>query len=201
MIFFAGIITQLVATDEKLLLLLNRWHTPFLDQLMWMVSDKWVWVPLYVLLAGLIVRRYSWKCGLLCLLIVVLAVAATDQTCASLLRPLVERLRPSNPNNSISTAIHIINGYRGGRFGFPSCHAANSCALAVFVSCCFRRMDVTLFMLVWAVVVAYSRIYLGVHYPGDIVAGMMIGGLYGSLFYGIYCKILLFQKRDINNER
>lgn len=181
--------------DEKLLLLLNRWHTPFFDQLMWMVSDKWVWVPLYVLLAGLIVRRYSWKGGLLCLLMIALAVAATDQTCASLLRPLVGRLRPSNPDNPISTAIHLVNGYRGGRFGFPSCHAANSFTLAVFVSCCFRRRRVTLSMLAWAMVVAYSRIYLGVHYPGDVATGMVAGCLYGAVFYGIYRKTLVFQKR------
>lgn len=181
--------------DEKLLLLLNRWHTPFFDQLMWMVSDKWVWVPLYVLLAGLIVRRYSWKGGLLCLLMIALAVAATDQTCASLLRPLVGRLRPSNPDNPISTAIHLVNGYRGGRFGFPSCHAANSFTLAVFVSCCFRRRRVTLSMLAWAMVVAYSRIYLGVHYPGDVATGMVVGCLYGAVFYGIYRKTLVFQKR------
>ena len=193
--FLAGIITQFAAMDEKLLLLLNRWHTPFFDQLMWMVSDKWVWVPLYVLLAGLIVRRYSWKGGLLCLLMIALAVAATDQTCASLLRPLVGRLRPSNPDNPISTAIHLVNGYRGGRFGFPSCHAANSFTLAVFVSCCFRRRRVTLSMLAWAMVVAYSRIYLGVHYPGDVATGMVAGCLYGAVFYGIYRKTLVFQKR------
>lgn len=199
--FLVEIIKQLAAMDERLLLLLNRQHTPFLDQLMWIVSDKWVWVPFYVLLTGLIMRRYSWKYGTLCLLAIALAVVVTDQTCASFLRPLVERLRPSNPDNPISTAIHIVNSYRGGRFGFPSCHAANSCVLAAFVSCCLRRRGVTLFMLAWAMMVSYSRIYLGVHYPGDVVAGMVIGYLYGILFYGIYRKTLLFQKRDGNDEQ
>ncbi len=189
-------ISQLDAVDEKLLLLLNGAHAPFLDSFMWSVSDKWIWLPLYALLAYFIVHRYSWRHGLLCLLMIALTIAAVDQSCASLLRPALERLRPSNPDNPVSAFIHIVNDYRGGRFGFPSCHAANSFALATFVSLCYRRRGITILMMLWAAVIAYSRIYLGVHYPGDILVGMLIGCLYASLFYSIYRYISVSQHHE-----
>lgn len=181
--FLFETVTQLSAADEYLLLLLNGVHSPFFDGVMWMVSGKWTWVPLYAFLAYAMVRRHSWKRGVLCLLMIVLTIAATDQTCASLLRPALERLRPSNTDNPVSSFIHIVNGYRGGRYGFPSCHAANSFALAVFVSLSLRRKCVTMALLSWAALVAYSRIYLGVHYPGDVLAGILVGCLYAMFFY------------------
>lgn len=80
--------------------------------------------------------------------------------------------------------MHIVNGYRGGRYGFPSCHAANTFALAVFLSFHFRRKPMTLLMFSWSLLVSLSRIYLGVHYPDDVLGGMLVGGLYALLFWG-----------------
>lgn len=180
------IICRLSAFDEELLLLINGLHTPILDSFMWFVSDKWVWIPFYVLLACFVVRHYSWHHGFLCLLMIAATIAATDQTCASFLRPLLARLRPSNPDNPISSLIHIVNNYHGGRFGFPSCHAANSFALAAFLSLCFRNKYITISMAIWTTLLVYSRLYLGVHYPSDILGGMAVGGFYALTFYGVF---------------
>ena len=184
--FFSETVSQFSAIDEKLLLLLNGLHTPFFDKLMWTISDKYIWIPLYTLLAFLIIRHYSWKRGLFCIFMIILAITVTDQTCASFLRPVLERLRPSNPENPISVLIHTVYDYQGGLYGFPSCHAANSFALSAFISLCFRRRYVTLPMFSWATLVAYSRIYLGVHYPGDVLGGIFIGSLYALFFFWIY---------------
>lgn len=187
--YISGLIAQLDAADAQLLLWLNSPHTPMLDQLMWIASDKWVWIPFYILLAYIIVRHAGWRRGTLCLVFIGLAVAATDQTCAAILRPMVHRLRPSTPDNPLSCMVHIVNGYRGGQYGFPSCHAANSFLLAISVSLYLRRRLVWIFMLAWAALVSYSRIYLGVHYPGDILCGMAVGMTYGVLFHVAQSRI------------
>lgn len=95
--------------------------------------------------------------------------------CATLIRPEVCRLRPSNPSNPLSEMVHIVGGYRGGSYGFPSCHAANSFALASFLTLLFANRKLSLFIFAWAVLNSYSRLYLGVHYPGDLLVGAIIG--------------------------
>lgn len=97
------------------------------------------------------------------------------QVCATLIRPEVCRLRPSNPANPLSEMVHIVGGYRGGSYGFPSCHAANSFALASFLILLFANRKLSLFIFAWAVLNSYSRVYLGVHYPGDLLVGAIIG--------------------------
>ena len=96
-------------------------------------------------------------------------------SCATLIRPEVCRLRPSNPENPLSEMVHIVGGYRGGSYGFPSCHAANSFALASFLTLLFANRKLSLFIFAWAVLNSYSRVYLGVHYPGDLLVGAIIG--------------------------
>ena len=134
---------------------------------------------------------------------IALTITYADQVCATLIRPLVERMRPSNPNNPISEFVHIVNGKRGGRYGFPSCHAANSFALAFFLMFLFKNRFLTLFILFWAALNSYSRIYIGVHYPGDLAMGMLVGFSGALLLYALfrYClrvpKIAGFLKYDI----
>lgn len=178
-----GTITWIQDLDESLLLFINGMHNPLLDQIMWTASEKWVWIPFYLLLAYLIFKRDTRRNGAICLLLIMLLITITDQTCGSLIRPMAERLRPSNPANPISALIHIVNGYHGGRYGFPSCHAANSFALSVFLSLYFKRKAITTVMLAYAMLVSYSRIYLGVHYPGDVLGGMAVGSTYAYLLY------------------
>lgn len=109
------------------------------------------------------------------LVCVALAITIADQVCATLIRPEVCRLRPSNPENPLSEMVHIVGGYRGGSYGFPSCHAANSFALASFLTLLFANRKLSLFIFAWAVLNSYSRVYLGVHYPGDLLVGAIIG--------------------------
>lgn len=180
---FIAILNQM---DESLLLWLNSLNTPSLDPVMWLLSDRWVWIPFYMVLTYIVMRRYTWRHGLLCLTLVALLITLSDQTCATVIRPLVMRLRPTTPDNPISHIVHTVNNYHGGRYGFPSCHAANTFALAVFLSLYLRRTGMTILLVTWATVVSYSRIYLGVHYPGDILCGLCIGSFYALCLHGVY---------------
>lgn len=169
--------------DRGLLLLINGHHAPMLDSLMWTVSGRLTWLPLYLLLAFMLFRREGLRRGLMAAVMIAVMIVAVDQLCASVIRPLVCRLRPSNPDNPVSALVTVVNGYRGGRYGFPSCHAANTFALAVFLSLVFRNRRITLCLVTWSLLVDLSRVYLGVHYPGDILGGCVIGALIAVVCY------------------
>lgn len=193
--FFKEFILWLSDIDARLLLIVNGAHSPFFDSVMWCISGRWIWVPFYAVLAYLLFRRMSWKRASICLVTIGLIILAADQTCATLIRPEIGRLRPANLNNPLSSFVHVVNGYRGGRYGFPSCHAANTFALAVFMSLVIRHKWFTVMMFSWAFVVSYSRIYLGVHYFGDLFCGATIGSLFAVLFY--YLQNYLFKRLNI----
>lgn len=193
--FFKEFILWLSDIDARLLLIVNGAHSPFFDSVMWCISGRWIWVPFYAVLAYLLFRRMSWKRASICLVTIGLIILAADQTCATLIRPEIGRLRPANLNNPLSSFVHVVNGYRGGRYGFPSCHAANTFALAVFMSLVIRHKWFTVMMFSWAFVVSYSRMYLGVHYFGDLFCGATIGSLFSVLFY--YLQNYLFKRLNI----
>ena len=193
--FFKEFILWLSDIDARLLLIVNGAHSPFFDSVMWCISGRWVWVPFYAVLAYMLFRRMSWKRASICLVTIGLIILAADQTCATLIRPEIGRLRPANLNNPLSSFVHVVNGYRGGRYGFPSCHAANTFALAVFMSLVIRHKWFTVMMFSWAFIVSYSRMYLGVHYFGDLFCGATIGSLFAVLFY--YLQNYLFKRLNI----
>lgn len=193
--FFKEFILWLSDIDARLLLIVNGAHSPFFDSVMWCISGRWIWVPFYAVLAYLLFRRMSWKRASICLVTIGLIILAADQTCATLIRPEIGRVRPANLNNPLSSFVHVVNGYRGGRYGFPSCHAANTFALAVFMSLVIRHKWFTVMMFSWAFVVSYSRMYLGVHYFGDLFCGATIGSLFAVLFY--YLQNYLFKRLNI----
>lgn len=193
--FFKEFILWLSDIDARLLLIVNGAHSPFFDSVMWCISGRWIWVPFYAVLAYLLFRRMSWKRASICLVTIGLIILAADQTCATLIRPEIGRLRPANLNNPLSSFVHVVNGYRGGRYGFPSCHAANTFALAVFMSLVIRHKWFTVMMFSWAFIVSYSRMYIGVHYFGDLFCGATIGSLFAVLFY--YLQNYLFKRLNI----
>lgn len=187
--FIHSLFQWITDADEALLLAINGFHTAFLDTIMWALSDKLIWVPLYLILTYFVFKRLGWKRGVVCMVFIAIMVTIVDQTCGSLIRPAVERLRPSSPDNPISSLVHLVNGYHGGRYGFPSCHAANTMALAVFLSKVFANRRATIALITWSVVVSYSRVYLGVHYPGDIVVGFIVGALVAMLCFKLMSMV------------
>ena len=180
--------------DTDLLLAINDWHNGYWDTFMYAFSGKWVWVPMYAALVYVLARNLPWRTTLWCLVGVALCITFADQVGASLIRPWAERLRPANPENPISDLVHIVNGYRGGRYGFPSCHAANTFGLAFYLMLVVRRKALTGLLVAWALVTCYSRAYLGVHYPGDLLAGALLGLAGAALCYTLFRLVARYER-------
>ncbi len=175
--------------DTDLLLWLNSAHNAFFDVFMMLFTGKWIWIPMYLSLAYLLLKNMTAKQAMMCIVAIALVIVVTDQMSSSLIRHAVGRLRPANLENPISDMVHIVDGYRGGRYGFPSSHAANSFGLVFFLYFLMRRSPLPAFLMVWAIVNCYSRIYLGVHYPGDILCGALVGLLGATIVWLIYRRL------------
>ncbi len=174
-------IETLTSFDQEILLFFNGHHTPFLDEVMALITGKWIWIPFYLLLIDLLFKKLGPKYAILTLVAVVLAIVMADQICASLIRPYIGRLRPCNPDNPIFQYITLVKEIHPGSYSWPSCHAANTFALATLLSCVMRSRKFTTFIFVWATIVSISRLYCGVHYPTDILCGAAFGSVFGYL--------------------
>ena len=176
--------------DTEVLLAINGLHGTFQDAFWWLISAKWASVLLVLAFVWILLHQNR-RHALLTLAMLVLAFVLADQISSGLIKHLVERLRPSQ-DPSLDNMIHIVNNYRGGKFGFVSSHAANSFAAATLIALVMRHKAVTFSLFTWAVLQCYSRVYLGVHYPGDILGGIIVGVLSGWL---VWCLMRWLQRR------
>ena len=176
--------------DTEVLLAINGLHGTFQDAFWWLISAKWASVLLVLAFVWILLHQNR-RHALLTVAMLVLAFVLADQISSGLIKHLVERLRPSQ-DPSLDNMIHIVNNYRGGKFGFVSSHAANSFAAATLIALVMRHKAVTFSLFTWAVLQCYSRVYLGVHYPGDILGGMVVGILVGCL---VWCLMRWLQRR------
>lgn len=169
--------------DQQLFLFLNSANSPFWDNVMYFMSLVLVWAPLYLAILVYLGIKYKRK-FLIILLFIILAVTLTDQI-ALLIKNSVDRLRPCH-EPSIQGLVHMVNSVCGGMYGFVSSHAANSFDAALVSLMFIKRRWFSVSILIWASVVSYSRIYLGVHYPGDVLCGAILGALIGWSVYKCY---------------
>lgn len=173
--------------DTSIFLFLNGMHSAFFDVFMYTFSGKWIWVPFYAALLFYVVRNWRKQQWWWIILALILCIVLADQVSSGIIKQIVQRPRPSRAIE-LEGMVHIVNGYTGGRFGFVSSHAANTFGLALLCSLLFRNKVYTWTLFAWATVTAYSRIYLGVHYPFDIAGGIIVGMLAAWLCYALLKK-------------
>lgn len=186
---------EVLHIDTELLLAINGWHAPWADDLMWIISAKATWIPLYVLLIGLLVWRYrqpvstakyAWLRRLpACVIMIAMiafSVGVADFVASGILKDLVARPRPTRVAE-LEGVLHLVNGYRSGQYGFVSSHAANTMACGLLFSLIWRKKIATVGLMLWVAMNCYSRMYLGVHYPLDIMGGLLVGALVAVAAY------------------
>lgn len=165
--------------DHQLFLFLNGLHVGGLDPVMTFISSELGWVPFYAVLLFLVFYKYKWK-GLWVLLGVAVAITLSDQIASHVFKPMVMRLRPCH-DPRIQDLVYLPDGHCGGMYSFMSSHAANTFALASLIYMTMKKhySKIGWLMFPWAAVVSYSRIYMGAHFPGDIICGAALGMIIG----------------------
>jgi undecaprenyl-diphosphatase len=184
-------IERLEQWDRQLFLWLNGLHADWLDQPMFWMSDELVWIPLYLFFLWVIAKAYDWKMALWTLLGVAVVVTLGDRISVELFKEVFQRYRPSR-NLEIYDLVHVVNEYRGGKYGFVSSHATNFFGIATFLFMVFRKPypKWAPFVFLFSGLVAYTRIYLGVHYPADIICGAIIGALIGWIVFKAFNRFV-----------
>lgn len=189
---------ELIQFDKHLLLALNGSDSAFLDSVIMTLTTATTWIPLYIALLYVVISvNRNVRDVLLILAAAGLCVALAGAVDDEIVKPLVARWRPTH-DPEIGHLVDIVDGYRGGNYGFFSAHAANTFSIAVFFSLLMRQLPFTCFMVAWSLTNCYTRLYLGVHYPGDITVGLLWGGLVGWVAYRFfYCRLAIPAKYPI----
>jgi undecaprenyl-diphosphatase len=170
--------------DTQLFIFLNSFNSPFWDNIMWWISGTKSWIPMYLIIVAVIIYKYKWK-AVITLLFIALVVTLADQISVKAFKEVFQRFRPSH-NPALEDIIHLVKNKHGGKYGFVSSHAANTCAVAFFLFKLFKNRNFSIFIFIWASIVSYSRIYLGLHYPFDILGGALLGSIIGFSMYFLH---------------
>jgi len=174
---------KLSTIDSDLFLFLNGLHVDWMDKIMVIITAMWAWMPVYLLLIYWTIKQYG-KRSWLVFLAVCIVVLFSDQLASHVCKPLVQRLRPCY-NTDFQDIIYLPKGLAGGKYGFVSSHAANTFSVATFLTAVLTKYRpwAAIVLFLWALLSSYSRIYIGFHYPGDIICGAILGALVGMVFW------------------
>lgn len=173
---------KIIELDKELLLFLNSFHHPMIDPVMYYVTKTTFWIPLYIFFVFLIFKVYR-KDAWWLIAGAAITILLADQITSSLMKPYFARLRPSQ-DPSLEGLVHLVNGYKGGLYGFASSHAANTFGISLFVWLTLHKHYRWVGLaFVWAGLMTYTRIYLGVHFPGDILVGAIVGLMCGWISF------------------
>lgn len=185
----------IIDLDKYILLAINGSDSIFWDGCMKVYTTISIWIPLIFMLLYLLIKNNNIKNFFLLLFIIVLVVGLSDSISSSLCKPFFERWRPTR-DPGLMFLVDVVDGYRGGSYGFTSSHAANSFGIVTFIILLVKNRALSVSLIIWAAMNAFTRIYLGVHYLGDILAGTFIGVTVGWSLYGLYRYILKLQKQN-----
>lgn len=176
---------QILRYERDVFFALNGSDSVYLDYFMWLFSSKQVWIPLAVLILVVLCYKKNWKEIIFVLLAITLVITLCDQFASHFCKPFFARFRPTS-HPDFMNEVDTVFGYRSGKYGFISSHAANAFGFATFTAMLFRNKFYTYTIMIWGIVTAYTRVYLGVHFISDVVCGAMAGFIFGFIVFKLY---------------
>jgi undecaprenyl-diphosphatase len=193
---------ELNELDHQLTLAINGSNSLFWDNVMYTVTNTFSWSVVIVTLLVIIFKNNTLKEVIMIYVTMALLIFVADRICSGLVKPMVARWRPAQ-DPQLMYFVDVVRNYRGGRFGFFSGHACNTMCMAVFLSWLLRSPKITITLLFWSLTTTFTRLYLGVHYLGDVIVGFLVGAVLGCLFYWVmerFVHPLIGMKRFISEQ-